>query len=248
MHEVTITAKQVSDELRRVLGGAVDQRTRGVGVMPAEVVERLESAEANARANAAQVNDRLEKKRELMRVLLLRPLEKGVGRAERLKRLWRLFDTWGESVKPSSACRSGCSDCCSISVGVLRTEAEAISRFTGRPMVEADGPEIGVRLADLFVGRPCTFLKEGKCSIYPVRPLACRGQFNLDSDNLLCRLQEGAEVPVPYADNVQLMTHMVMALGGEVMADIRQWFPPKSGEVAVEFQDANRLRIEGEVP
>lgn len=227
MREVRISASELANELRRVVGGSGDLKSQGRGLLPPDVAERLQTAEAVASANATRVAARMKTKQDVLRVLLMRPLEKGIGRAERLRRLWKLYDTWGEAVRPESACRSGCSNCCWIGVGVLQTEAEAIGKFIGRKPRDPVVPENGRGLAEAAFGKACTFLKDGACSIYEVRPLACRGLFSLDEDNLLCRLVSGAQVPVPYADNTQIMTHMVMAMGAERMADIREWFPPQ---------------------
>ena len=82
------------------------------------------------------------------------------------------------------------------------------------------------RVAQRWEGVPCSFLKEGRCSIYASRPLACRLQLNMDDDDLLCQLIEGESIRVPY---LNLTTHhvaAVVALGmGQPIADIREWFP-----------------------
>lgn len=69
-------------------------------------------------------------------------------------------------------CKKGCNHCCHYQVLITKQEASLISEYTGVK------PKIPKRARDLFSNPdPCPFLKKGICSIYPVRPLACRGYF-----------------------------------------------------------------------
>lgn len=58
---------------------------------------------------------------------------------------------------------------------------------------------------------PCPFLRDGGCSVYDVRPMACRLLLNLDDDDLLCQLVHGQAIPVPYANGQQLKAVFQMA-------------------------------------
>jgi hypothetical protein len=55
--------------------------------------------------------------------------------------------------------------------------------------------------------------------------MACRLLLNLDDDDLLCRLVDGVEIPVPYANSGQLKTLFLMAQASSQLADIRDFFP-----------------------
>lgn len=93
------------------------------------------------------------------------------------------------------ACRPGCVHCCYQAVGVSPPEVFAIYHYlsfsvshearqrTFQRIREMDeqtrGLEPAQRLAPEF---PCPFLQEQRCSIYEVRPLACRGKNSLDAD------------------------------------------------------------------
>jgi hypothetical protein len=92
------------------------------------------------------------------------------------------------------ACRPGCAHCCHQAVGVsppevfvihdhllaTRTPAE-LEAFDQR-LRSADERTRGMSLTErLSPELPCPFLEQGRCSIYEVRPLACRGKNSLDA-------------------------------------------------------------------
>jgi hypothetical protein len=92
------------------------------------------------------------------------------------------------------ACQSGCSHCCHQAVGVSAPEVFAIYRHlqaTRTPgqlesaaerIREADDKTRGMTASDrLSPALPCPFLESDRCSIYEVRPLACRGTNSLDA-------------------------------------------------------------------
>ncbi len=66
-------------------------------------------------------------------------------------------------VLPSMRCDTGCGECCGI-VPVTVTEFNAIERYVKEkgiiPIETKDGT--------------CPLYQEGRCSVYPVRPLICR--------------------------------------------------------------------------
>jgi len=92
------------------------------------------------------------------------------------------------------ACRSGCAHCCYQAVGVSAPEVFAIHdhlRATRTPaelaavvrrVREADDRTRGMTpAARLSPELPCPLLEAERCSIYEVRPLACRGKNSLDA-------------------------------------------------------------------
>jgi hypothetical protein len=100
----------------------------------------------------------------------------------------------GLSPDRAPACHSGCSHCCYQAVGVSAPEVFAIYdhlRRTRTPdeldsvvlrIREADDKTRGMTLAErLSPDLPCPFLEKERCSIYEVRPLACRGTNSLDA-------------------------------------------------------------------
>lgn len=147
-----------------------------------------------------------------------------------------------------SACKKGCSHCCNIPVSITSLEAALISERTGRKMVQPKAgraympSELGDKSTMLefqrvsqkrYFGVPCTFkTSKGDCSIYEHRPLPCRLQLNMDSDDLLCKLVPNSSPRVPYVDSRQIelmvltrvMTDPPVAASTRI-ADIRDWFP-----------------------
>ena len=92
------------------------------------------------------------------------------------------------------ACRAGCAHCCYQPVGVSAPEVFAIYDHLSSTQTAADrqATEQRIRGADdrtrgmtaaerQSPDFPCPFLIDERCSIYEVRPLACRGTNSLDA-------------------------------------------------------------------
>jgi Fe-S-cluster containining protein len=200
--------------------------------LPEHVVAHLPAADKAAQRNVKQVESRFGK--ELQEVLqqvaqLSRPQ---TPKANRTMRLRFLAGQWSRLVSQESACRRGCSHCCHVSVAVPRSEAELIAKATRTALNRDVVPyEEGLPPDPLsHFGEPCTFLVEGKCSIYEHRPVACRALVNMDDVELLCELVPGAQVPVPYANALRIQGSRFVHAQHEDWADIREWFPgPAAG-------------------
>jgi len=95
-------------------------------------------------------------------------------------------------------CKAGCGSCCVVNVSVLLPEALAIVEYLEtQPGIDLE--TFGKSLDQLWtricgvadedrVGmhQPCVFLDEtGSCTVYPVRPLLCRGATSTDVER--CR-------------------------------------------------------------
>ena len=101
------------------------------------------------------------------------------------------------------ACRAGCDHCCHQSVGVTAPEALAIFDHLKTTLSGPELAKVATRVSALH-GRtrglssrerfspdhPCPFLEAGRCSIYEVRPLACRGMNSLDAEECAKRLRD----------------------------------------------------------
>ena len=122
--------------------------------------------------------------------------------------------------RAASACKEGCAWCCHKMVGttvpeVLRIVAylqEKLSAGETQALKDRVGQRHDQRKALQAQGRfranlPCALLVDNRCSVYPVRPLTCRG-FN-SSDARQCELsldpRNHAAVPA-YAPQQRLAT------------------------------------------
>jgi Fe-S-cluster containining protein len=73
-------------------------------------------------------------------------------------------------------CRPGCAECCSEELAVFPVEAARI-RLHVNALGTARRDQIRTRLDDYRESgttTPCPFLLQGRCLIYPARPLLCR--------------------------------------------------------------------------
>jgi hypothetical protein len=103
------------------------------------------------------------------------------------------------------ACRAGCDHCCHVVVGVTAPEALTIFAHVERSRSPADLARLAARVAGAHERtrglssaarfspeHPCAFLEAGCCSVYEVRPLACRGMNSLDAAECETRLRDPA--------------------------------------------------------
>lgn len=134
-----------------------------------------------------------------------------------LATLYDAFAQWADTF--AFACRKGCATCCTRSVTMTSLEGDGIMAFlaeAGRRS-ELDAPAFqptqsrtvqcttnafvaahlrgeAVEEAESWDLRPCPFLKEDSCSIYPVRPFGCRLFASQDP----CAASGVAEMPPGY--------------------------------------------------
>lgn len=114
---------------------------------------------------------------------------------------------------PEYACKKGCSFCCHQSVMVTAPEAIQAAKFLHDNLTETEV----ARLRDIVAARarqgdgldnhermdrriPCAFLINDICTIYPVRPLQCRGGFSEDADYCRSLLENREETQKAVAD------------------------------------------------
>lgn len=89
---------------------------------------------------------------------------------------------------PAVACYKGCATCCTLRVTATAPEVLLIARFIrwfegqnrelnlGKRVAKADSSTRSLDEAGrVKLRRPCPFIQRGVCTIYAVRPLACRG-------------------------------------------------------------------------
>jgi Fe-S-cluster containining protein len=88
--------------------------------------------------------------------------------------------------KTQHACAPGCYFCCYLPVDVLAPEAFRIAAHLQQTRSPAELGALVYRLGAHgqhdFGARPCVFLANGRCSIYEVRPMVCRGYNSLSKE------------------------------------------------------------------
>lgn len=99
------------------------------------------------------------------------------------------FNTAPEENKKEIQCKAGCTSCCFIEIDVSGDEASTIVNYCRENGIEIDREYLTKQAAvgrQVFSGiSRCVFLKENLCSIYPVRPIACRKHW-VKTDPALC--------------------------------------------------------------
>ena len=150
-----------------------------------------------------------------------------IPKRAKMERFLEVAGRFSEAVRPYTACKSGCSFCCHIAATITETEALIISRATGIKPKKLSAKVNHEETRDKWFGVPCTFLKNGKCSIYDARPLACRLHANLADTSFFC----DTEVPpgqslVPQMNLEKINIAHGIEFINDVWADIRDFFPP----------------------
>ena len=138
-------------------------------------------------------------------------------------------------ITPFTPCKDGCSHCCHMAVAVSDHEAKQISKYSGRPMyteghsIDEWDEEYTKTLQSKYTGVICPFLRDAQCSIYPVRPLACRLHHNLEATADNCKITGDRNnlpsTPVLNLSEFMMAQAAVQYLGGCKFADIREFFP-----------------------
>jgi len=115
------------------------------------------------------------------------------NRLETTREVYRAVDGFFNAApdenKKDIQCKAGCTHCCYIEIDVSRDEAAAILAFCREKGLTVDKEYLEQQVA---AGRKtfsavsrCAFLKDNLCSIYEVRPVACRKHW-VNTDPALC--------------------------------------------------------------
>ena len=88
--------------------------------------------------------------------------------------------------KAQHACAPGCFFCCYLPLDVLAPEVFRIAAHLKQTRSPEEFATLVYRLGTHgqhdFGARPCAFLADGRCSIYEVRPMVCRGYNSLSKE------------------------------------------------------------------
>ncbi|TCK36703.1 putative zinc- or iron-chelating protein [Paraburkholderia sp. BL8N3] len=201
------------------------------GLAPA-IRARIAVVDESAQRNLDAINVRLMPRMPGFNAAMHAILDSHLSMASKFVGLWKLADDMMALNGENVACKRGCSHCCHIAVAIMPQEAQVIgSRIRRTPR---DDVKLRASFADFDFGyhNPCTFLKEGECSIYANRPLACRVHYSLDVDALLCKLHPPATTPVPFLNSEKFhltAMHIANVQYRDTLADIREYFPRRNG-------------------
>jgi Fe-S-cluster containining protein len=144
-----------------------------------------------------------------------------------LKEIMKAVD---KSVQGLTPCKAGCSHCCYMATNVTLEEAQAISAYSGKPIQALDDDSLTYSddaNIKRFEGVPCPFLVDNQCSVYEVRPFACRVHYSVDSDNLLCKIIPGESIRSPTLNTLPLTALNLLCYPDPLQiqyADIREFF------------------------
>ena len=135
----------------------------------------------------------------------------------------------GEYEKPE--CRSGCSHCCRQMLIVLGEDE--VSLIAARLASMPENTRVGL-LTNLEHGRktgeedtPCVFLLDNKCSIYDIRPIACRTYHSTSVD--ACQSKEAS------GENIALNTMLPYPFDDAIKESFRDALAPKQEKYSYEI-------------
>lgn len=143
----------------------------------------------------------------------------------RLQKIYSLMTDLVKAAEPYVACSKGCSACCKMNVMISQIEANFIEKETGvKPAQVTNG---FLHPQDKFIGVPCPFLEDGSCSIYDVRPFACRKHLSFDTSPYWCDPARTLTVGFPmleFSGAQDAFLDVTRLKTGGVFADIRDFF------------------------
>ncbi|MDH4322856.1 MAG: YkgJ family cysteine cluster protein [Betaproteobacteria bacterium] len=145
--------------------------------------------------------------------------------AQRHEQLRQLADTAAAAIAPETPCKKGCAACCHQAVGIGWDDAQRIGAAIGRAPVRLTALTDPRENIDRYAGKPCPFLVENLCTVYDVRPLACRLHHSLENDAAPC---DSTTNPGARAGMLNLAPFYMAAaelMMGEPAGDIREFFP-----------------------
>jgi Fe-S-cluster containining protein len=141
----------------------------------------LDVALANAKENANLLLLRMPKPLEVKESKLYQKFKRHKGSPQKkLEALYEEIESIYAYVNDFTPCKKGCDHCCYIPVSVSEVEIALIEKsqkIKRRKTIKT------TRLED---NSPCPFLIGGKCSIYEVRPFACRRHVALTKTSHWC--------------------------------------------------------------
>ena len=153
-----------------------------------------------------------------------------------IAQLHRGLDTVAEQARttgPQPACQAGCAHCCHLRVEATEPEVFHIAQHLRAQPAEALADALSalhrhVTTAALNPTSParqaCSFLVDERCSIYPVRPAACRKAHSLSAPHCA---EQSATIP----QNLRLLVDAEALMAGTALAYRDQPLPASAHEL-----------------
>jgi Fe-S-cluster containining protein len=142
---------------------------------------------------------------------------------------------------PNVDCMEGCNWCCYQTVPVAAPEAFAIADFIKSSKDPSELEATTTKLVDLnqrtksLTPRertkqhiPCAFLEDGKCSIYPVRPLACSEFTSMDVNDCKRAYRVGFKPKGIVYEKARMLTFYAIRQG--LLEGLREALPSSDSE------------------
>jgi|HubBroStandDraft_2_1064218.scaffolds.fasta_scaffold193575_2 Fe-S-cluster containining protein len=148
------------------------------------------------------------------------------GPRQKLIMLRDLSDQVMKEIAPNSPCQKGCSHCCHMATTISRHEAEEIGKRVNRTPKKVTALLNREAQIKRFSGKPCPFLKDNACSIYDIRPIACRIHHSIEESADPCDISKGVR-DVAQVDLMKIADSVSMVTFPASLGDIREYFPPR---------------------
>ncbi|RXJ73705.1 hypothetical protein CS022_08185 [Veronia nyctiphanis] len=143
--------------------------------------------------------------------------------------LYQLMNEVYEFIDNFTPCHKGCNHCCCYEVSLSEIEIRFIEDNTG---IKRKQDRENIKLGKgVFHGKPCPFLTEEGCAVYPVRPYVCRRHVTVAPDNTCCdtNLSQTVLLPVVRFEQIdEVFGEICKRYGHTERIDIRQVFEPLS--------------------
>lgn len=186
-------------------------------------MDAVAASKARASSFIASIPQELTDREDLIGEEILR---ENSSAKSKLGKLYRLVEELGVAAKPFIACGKGCSACCRMNVNISSMEAERLAQFSGKS-INRVGHNI-YHETSRFAGVACPFLIENTCSVYEIRPYACRAHVSFDTTAYWCepeRAYEEGMGMVSFDGAKSAYLEVLAKVPNSRFADIRDFFP-----------------------
>lgn len=153
-----------------------------------------------------------------------------------IAQLHRGLDTVAEQARatgPQPACQAGCAHCCHLRVEATEPEVFRIAQHLRAQPAEALADAVSALQRHVATAalnptktarQACSFLVDDRCSIYPVRPAACRKAHSLSAPHCA---EQSATIP----QNLRLLVDAEALMAGTALAYRDQPLPASAHEL-----------------